>query len=224
MTALHIERCMNFGLGRAELQPGKPIIGIARPAATSAPATATISSWRSGSEKASARRVASPSSSPFIRSGRRASARPPGSTATSPYLGARRDALRLSARRRDPAFATHNRRSADARPRPTERERPRRSGLMLQMSLRRRHIRRGLASAFPASPWHHELRSFRSTPCRGQRRFRLHIRRLRFRTGAATDSQAPTARHLPGQLRRSRPLVGASSRSCHRSSKGPPHA
>ncbi len=30
MTALYLERYMNFGLSRAELQAGKPIIGIAQ--------------------------------------------------------------------------------------------------------------------------------------------------------------------------------------------------
>lgn len=42
MTALYLERYMNFGLSLDELQSGRPIIGIAQTGSTCRPATATI--------------------------------------------------------------------------------------------------------------------------------------------------------------------------------------
>jgi len=45
MTALYLERYLNFGLTRGELQSGKPIIGIAQSGATCRHATATAWSW-----------------------------------------------------------------------------------------------------------------------------------------------------------------------------------
>ena len=41
MTALYIERYLNFGLTREELMSGKPIIGIARPGPICRPVTAS---------------------------------------------------------------------------------------------------------------------------------------------------------------------------------------
>ena len=48
MTALYLERYLNYGLTREELQSGKPIIGIAQTGSDSRPATAIISNWPSG--------------------------------------------------------------------------------------------------------------------------------------------------------------------------------
>jgi len=84
MTALYLERYLNYGLTRQELQSGKPIIGIARPAMTSHPATATISNSRTASARVFARPAVSRWSFRPIRSRRRESARPRRSTATSP--------------------------------------------------------------------------------------------------------------------------------------------
>ncbi len=55
MTALYLERYLNYGLTRQELQSGKPIIGIARPDRTFRPATGTISSLQSAYARASVR-------------------------------------------------------------------------------------------------------------------------------------------------------------------------
>ena len=46
MTALYLERYMNYGLTREELSSGKPIIGIADVSSDTLPATATTSSSR----------------------------------------------------------------------------------------------------------------------------------------------------------------------------------
>ena len=48
MTALYLERYLNYGLTRHELQSGKPIIGIAQTGTTFRRATATISNWAPG--------------------------------------------------------------------------------------------------------------------------------------------------------------------------------
>jgi len=42
MTALYLERYLNYGLTREELQSGKPIIAIAQTGSDLPPATATI--------------------------------------------------------------------------------------------------------------------------------------------------------------------------------------
>ena len=42
MTALYLERYLNYGLTRKELQSGKPIIAIAQTGSDLPPATATI--------------------------------------------------------------------------------------------------------------------------------------------------------------------------------------
>ena len=42
MTALYLERYLNYGLTRQELQSGKPIIGIAQTGSDLAPVTAII--------------------------------------------------------------------------------------------------------------------------------------------------------------------------------------
>ena len=48
MTALYLERYLNYGFTRGELQSGKPIIGIAQTGSDICrPATASISNWRS---------------------------------------------------------------------------------------------------------------------------------------------------------------------------------
>ena len=52
MTALYLERYLNYGLTREELQSGKPLIGIAQSGSDCRPATATISSSPSASAPA----------------------------------------------------------------------------------------------------------------------------------------------------------------------------
>ena len=88
MTALYLERYLNFGLTREELQSGKPIIGIAqtgsRPVALQPPSPRC---WPSACAKASARPAASPSNSRSIRSRKPASARPPALDRNLAYLG-----------------------------------------------------------------------------------------------------------------------------------------
>ncbi len=84
MTALYLERYMNFGLSQAELQSDRPIIGIAQTGPTFRLAIATTSNWRTAFVKVSAKRAALPSSSRFIRFRKPASARLPVSTVTLP--------------------------------------------------------------------------------------------------------------------------------------------
>jgi dihydroxyacid dehydratase/phosphogluconate dehydratase len=43
MTALYLERYLNYGFTRSELQGGKPIIGIAQTGSDLSPATAPMS-------------------------------------------------------------------------------------------------------------------------------------------------------------------------------------
>ena len=63
MTALYIERYMNWGLTREELQSGKPLIGIAQSGSDLSPCNCrTTSCSHSASARASARRRAA---SPF---------------------------------------------------------------------------------------------------------------------------------------------------------------
>jgi len=52
MTALYIERYLNYGLTREELQSGKPIIGIAQTGTICRPATGIILYSQNGFEKA----------------------------------------------------------------------------------------------------------------------------------------------------------------------------
>jgi dihydroxyacid dehydratase/phosphogluconate dehydratase len=60
MTALYLERYLNYGLSLDELQSGKPIIGIAQTGSTTCrPAIAIISNCRSACAKASAAPAAS---------------------------------------------------------------------------------------------------------------------------------------------------------------------
>ena len=59
MTALYLERYMNFGLSLEELQSGKPIIGIAQTGSDLSRAIAIISSLPSESAKACARQAES---------------------------------------------------------------------------------------------------------------------------------------------------------------------
>jgi dihydroxy-acid dehydratase len=54
MTALYLERYLNFGLTRQELQSGKPIIGIAQTGSDLSPCNRPISNWPSACAKASA--------------------------------------------------------------------------------------------------------------------------------------------------------------------------
>ncbi len=78
MTALYLERYLNFGPDRPEeLRSGKPIIGIAQTGSTCRPATGTISSWPSACATASATPAASRSSSrchPIQETGKRPTA------------------------------------------------------------------------------------------------------------------------------------------------------
>ena len=84
MTALYLERYLNYGLTREELNRASRSSASRRQARICRPATAITSNSPSASARASARPAASPSSSRSIRSRRPASARPPRSTATSP--------------------------------------------------------------------------------------------------------------------------------------------
>ncbi len=56
MTALYLERYLNYGLTRGELQSGKPIIGIAQTGSDLSPCNGTISSSQSACAMASWRR------------------------------------------------------------------------------------------------------------------------------------------------------------------------
>ena len=60
MTALYLERYLNFGLSFDELRSGRPIIGIAQTGSIFRRATGTTSSWPSVCERAFARLAASP--------------------------------------------------------------------------------------------------------------------------------------------------------------------
>jgi dihydroxyacid dehydratase/phosphogluconate dehydratase len=73
MTALYLERSMNFGLSLEELQSGRPIIGIAQTGSDIAPCNRHHSP--AASATASASWAASPSSFRSIPSRRRASGR-----------------------------------------------------------------------------------------------------------------------------------------------------
>ncbi len=85
MTALYIERYLNFGLTPGELRSGKPIIGIAQTGSDLVALQPPSS--RSGQARARRHHRGGRHSvriSRFIRSRRRASVRPRRSTATSP--------------------------------------------------------------------------------------------------------------------------------------------
>ena len=84
MTALYLERYLNYGLTREELTSGRPIIGIAQTGSDLSPAIAITSSSPSACARAFATPAASRSSFPSIRSRRPASGRPRRSTAISP--------------------------------------------------------------------------------------------------------------------------------------------
>ena len=84
MTALYLERYLNYGLTREELQSGKPIIGIAQTGSDLSPCNRHHLELAKRVRDGIARRAACRSSSRCTRSRRPASARPPRSTATSP--------------------------------------------------------------------------------------------------------------------------------------------
>ncbi len=85
MTALYLERYLNYGISREELQSGKPIIGIAQTGSTCSPCNRhhieLAKRVREGIREAGRHRA---SSSRSTRSRKPASARPRASTATSP--------------------------------------------------------------------------------------------------------------------------------------------
>ena len=84
LTALYIERYLNFGLTREELQGGKPIIGIAQTGSDISPCNRHHIELATRCATASATPAASRSNSRSTRSRKPASDRPPHSTATSP--------------------------------------------------------------------------------------------------------------------------------------------
>ena len=84
MTALYLERYLNYGLTRAELQSGKPLIGIAQTGSDLSPCNRHHIELAKRVREGIGRRAASRSNSPAIRSRKPASARPPRSTATLP--------------------------------------------------------------------------------------------------------------------------------------------
>ncbi len=88
MTALYLERYLNYGLTREELQSGKPIIGIAQRGSDLSPCNrhhlVLAERVREGIRTAG---PASPSNSRCTRSKRPASARPRASTRNLAYLG-----------------------------------------------------------------------------------------------------------------------------------------
>ena len=90
MTALYLERYLNFGLTREELQSGKPIIGIAQTGSDLSPCNRHHIELAKRVREGIRRPAASPSNSRAIRSRRPASARPPRSTATSPISASSR--------------------------------------------------------------------------------------------------------------------------------------
>jgi dihydroxy-acid dehydratase len=73
MTALYLERYLNYGL-TIEEQSDRPIIGIAQTGSDLSPATATTSCWPTACATASARRAAFPSNFPATPSRKPASA------------------------------------------------------------------------------------------------------------------------------------------------------
>ena len=85
MTALYLERYLNYGISREELQSGKPIIGIAQTGSDLSPCNRhhieLAKRVRDGIRDAGGIAHGVPGAT---RSRRPASARPPGSTATSP--------------------------------------------------------------------------------------------------------------------------------------------
>src|SRR3954466_834203 len=87
MTALYLERYLNYGLTRKELQSGRPIIGIAQTGNDLAPCNRhhLDLAYRVKEGVREAGGVPFVSRSPQFR--RRASARPPPLTATWPTLG-----------------------------------------------------------------------------------------------------------------------------------------
>src|SRR4029079_11172980 len=95
MTALYLERYLNYGLTQAELQSGKPIIGIAQTGSDLSPCNRhhleLAHRVREGIRAAGGIAFEFPvhplpetGKAPTARPGSRASARPPRSTATSP--------------------------------------------------------------------------------------------------------------------------------------------
>ena len=88
MTALYLERYMNYGLSQEELQSGRPIIGIAqtgsRPVALQPPSSRPRQARARGHPRGRRHRR---SSSRCIRSRRPASARPPALDRNLAYLG-----------------------------------------------------------------------------------------------------------------------------------------
>ena len=88
MTALYLERYLNYGLTREELQGGSARSSASRkPAATSSPATAIILSLRAACATAFATRAAFRSNFRCIRCRKRASGPPRRWSATWPILG-----------------------------------------------------------------------------------------------------------------------------------------
>ena len=91
MTALYLERYLNFGLTREELQSGKPIIGIAQTGSDLSPCNRhhleLAKRVRDGITAAGGVALRVPRA---IRSRRPASGRPPRSTATSPISASSR--------------------------------------------------------------------------------------------------------------------------------------
>jgi len=84
MTALYLERYLNFGLTREELQSGRPIIGIAQTGSDLAPCNRHHVQLASRVRAASATRAVCHSSSRSTRSRRAANAPQRRSTPTSP--------------------------------------------------------------------------------------------------------------------------------------------
>ena len=84
MTALYLERYLNYGLTREELQSGKPIIGIAQTGSDLSPCNRHhLELAESRARRHPRRRRHSAWSSRCTRSRKPASARPPRSIATS---------------------------------------------------------------------------------------------------------------------------------------------
>ena len=87
MTALYLERYLNFGLSLDELRSGRPIIGIAQTGSDLSPCNrhhlVLAERLREGIREAGG----SPSNFPSTRSRKPASARPRDSTATLPISG-----------------------------------------------------------------------------------------------------------------------------------------
>ncbi len=88
MTALYLERYLNFGLSLEELRSGKPIIGIAQTGCDLSPVQPPPPRPRRADPRGHPRgRRASRSNSRSIRSRRPASGRPPGLDRNLAYLG-----------------------------------------------------------------------------------------------------------------------------------------